>query len=110
MNSGPQISQKQFDDNFCAETKKKILTEISITIMLECFVRSHRLFVCQSLHTLKTTYFCGCWVFIPTLVWGGRDVDWYLDLCYWGRGGGTFVLPIFVFLWLGGGGGFLWNS
>ena len=26
--------------------------------MFECFVRSHRLFVCQSLHTLKTQLSC----------------------------------------------------
>ena len=41
-------------------------------------------------------------VFHLNFGWGGRDVDWCLDLCYllFGR---DFC---FTFFWLGGGGGF----
>ena len=46
--------------------------------------------------------------FISILVWGGRDVDWCLDLCYYL--GGLLVYNFFLGGGGGLGGGFLWNS
>ena len=55
-----------------------------------CFVRSRRLFVCQSLHKLKTTDLYGCWV----------------SFQFWFGVGGTWIgVWIFVIRYLGGGGG-----
>ena len=66
--------------------------------MFECFVRSLRLFVCQSLHTLKTT--CEDVGFHFNFGW---DMDWCLDLCYFfggvGLGGGVLLSSNFIFGW-----------
>ena len=75
--------------------------------MFECFVRSNRLFVCQSLHTLKTTYLYGCWVSFQFCfgVAGTWISVWIFVICYLGVG-----LLFYNFVLVGGGVGFLWNS
>ena len=46
--------------------------------------------------------------FIQSLVLGGRDVNWCLDLCYLFLGvGGSVVLKL---SFVGGGDAFTWNS
>ena len=76
--------------------------------MFECLVRSHRLFVCQSLYTLKTQLSC-------------MDVGFHSNFCFGWEGRKLVSGSLFLVIWgvdfgfiffvgLGGGGGLLSNS
>ena len=74
--------------------------------MFECFVRSRRLFVCQSLHTLKTQLSCMDVEFHSNLWWEGHGfmsgslllVIWRMNFCFiiflWGLGVGMACFGI----------------
>ena len=92
----PNVTNRNnLDGKLCAETKKKNLKrKISKTKCLNFWLGlTDCLSVCQSLHTLQTTYLCGCWV----------------SSQFWFGVGGTWI-GVWIFFWLGLGGGFLWNS
>ena len=87
----PNITNRNnLDGKFCAETKKKNLNEISKTKCLNVLLG---LAVCLSVPTqIENNLLVWMLGFISVLVWGGRDVDWCLDLCYLvGRGGGGIL-------------------
>ena len=70
----PNITETILMINF-VQKLKKILNEISkkkcLNVLLGLAVC---LSVCQSLHTLKTTYLCGCWVAFQ--FWFGVGGTW----------------------------------
>ena len=82
----PQISQREtiLMINFVQKLEKKF--KIKFLKEKVCiFVRSRHLFVCQSLHTMKTTYLYGCWVSFQ--FWFGVGETWG-----WGVGGSVDFL------------------